>query len=99
MGFKERQYNIAQPIKAARFLLQLGYTKAQTQRMLDKSRLHQQNTVVKKSDMLHIGTVNLVEFIPQDLGLLPLYIGMIDSQRQMTIFSENINAHLSFLNY
>ena len=91
MGFKERQYNIAQPIKAARFLLRLGYTKAQTQRMLDKSRLHQQNTVVKKSDMLHTGTVNLVEFIPQDLGLLPLYIGMIDSQRQMTIFRYNEN--------
>ncbi|MWV62623.1 hypothetical protein DCO58_03200 [Helicobacter saguini] len=73
MGFCECEYNITESIKATKFLRRLGYTNAQTQKILDKKRLYQHGKIIKKGDILQVGHVVLIEFIPKDLGLKPIF--------------------------
>ncbi len=73
MGFKTIHYNITQPIKATHFLLQCGYSKKETQKLLDKRRVQQGNTIIQKSDILTQGNVAIHTFIPNDIHLLPFF--------------------------
>lgn len=73
MGFKTIQYNIPHAIKATHFLLQCGYSKQDTQRLLDKKRVRQDNKVIQKSDMLSQGIVEILSFIPNDIGIMPFF--------------------------
>lgn len=70
MGFVRKKYNINSSIKATKFLLQLGYSKSQAQRIVDKGRLRQYGCVLQKSSMIASGEVEVVEFVGKDLGLL-----------------------------
>lgn len=74
MGFKEQTYRILAPIKATRFLLNQGYNTAQAQKILDKSRLRQNNKVIRKRDILDIGSAKLLEFVPESSHLAPICI-------------------------
>lgn len=73
MGFKTILYNIPHAIKATHFLLQCGYSKQATQKLLDKSRVRQNNAIVKKSDMLSQGVVEILSFIPDNMGIMPFF--------------------------
>ena len=73
MGFKTILYNIPNAIKATHFLLQCGYSKQATQKLLDKKRVRQNNTIIKKSDILLHGVVEILSFIPDDMGLMPFF--------------------------
>ncbi|RDU64225.1 hypothetical protein CQA53_07825 [Helicobacter didelphidarum] len=88
MGFQNNHHTISAPIKATRFLSQLGYSNAQAQKILDKKRLMQNGKAIQKSSILETGEVNLLEFYPVDLGLKPIYV--YDFSLQYDINLDNI---------
>ncbi len=72
MGFKKTKYNIEYAIKATKFLLKLGYSTSETQKILDKKRLYQNKKIIGKKDILQIGEVELIEFNANNIDLKPL---------------------------
>lgn len=73
MGFKTIRYNIPHDMKATHFLLKCGYSKQDTQRLLDKKRVRQNNAFLQKGDMIFKGVVEILSFIPKDMGLIPFF--------------------------
>ncbi|STQ87113.1 RNA pseudouridine synthase [Helicobacter muridarum] len=88
MGFVKKLYNINSPIKATKFLLQLGYSKSQTQRIIDKGRLKQYGKVLQKSSLISRGEVEVIEFVGMDLGLCARVVSNNSNAAQDTNLSN-----------
>ncbi|RDU70501.1 hypothetical protein CQA66_08035 [Helicobacter aurati] len=74
MGFVTKQHYVNSPIKATKFLLGLGYSKAATQRIIDKARLRQFGNVLQKKSIITKGIVEITEFAGRNLGLSPCVV-------------------------
>ena len=86
MGFIETRHYVPERMKATKFLRILGYSNAKVQKILDRKRLYQGCKLVRKGDMLDVGFVRLYDFVPLDLGLLPVcllfYYKALDSKNK-----------------
>ncbi len=73
MGFKTISLHVAGRIKATHFLLQSGYSKKDTQKLLDRRRIRQDSKIIQKRDFLEKGIVEVLSFVPDDINLVPLF--------------------------
>ena len=73
MGFKTISLQVAERIKATHFLLQNGYSKKDTQKLLDKNRIKQDSRIICKKDFLEKGYVEILSFMPDDINLIPFF--------------------------
>ena len=73
MGFKTISLQVAERIKATHFLLQNGYSKKDTQKLLDKNRIKQDSRIIHKKDFLEKGYVEILSFMPDDINLTPFF--------------------------
>ena len=73
MGFKTISLQVAERIKATHFLLQNGYSKKDTQKLLDKNRIKQDSRIICKKDFLEKGYVEILSFMPDDIKLIPFF--------------------------
>ncbi|WP_317397918.1 pseudouridine synthase [Helicobacter bilis] len=73
MGFKTISLQVAERIKATHFLLQNGYSKKDTQKLLDKNRIKQDSKIIHKKDFLEKGYVEILSFMPDDIKLTPFF--------------------------
>ena len=73
MGFKTISLQVAERIKATHFLLQNGYSKKDTQKLLDKNRIKQNSIIIHKKDFLEKGYVEILSFMPDDINLIPFF--------------------------
>ncbi|MCI7411211.1 pseudouridine synthase [Helicobacter bilis] len=73
MGFKTISLQVAERIKATHFLLQNGYSKKDTQKLLDKNRIKQDSKIIHKKDFLEKGHVEILSFMPDDIKLTPFF--------------------------
>ena len=73
MGFKTISLQVAERIKATHFLLQNGYSKKDTQKLLDKNRIKQDSRIIHKKDFLEKGYVEILSFMPDDINLIPFF--------------------------
>ncbi|WP_285818482.1 pseudouridine synthase [Helicobacter bilis] len=73
MGFKTISLQVAERIKATHFLLQNGYSKKDTQKLLDKNRIRQDSKIIHKKDFLEKGHVEILSFMPDDIKLIPFF--------------------------
>lgn len=67
------EYVIKKRVLASKFLRNLGFNNAQTQKILDKKRLFQHGICIKKGEFLESGVAYLLQFVAQDLGIKPLF--------------------------
>ncbi|MDY5184888.1 pseudouridine synthase [Helicobacter trogontum] len=73
MGFKRTYHHVIECIKATHFLLQYGYSKKETQKLLDKRRVRQGSKIIQKKDFLEKGIIEVLSFIPDNISLTPFF--------------------------
>lgn len=74
MPFVREEYTIEQPLRAFVFLVRtFGLSPDAAQRLIDKGRMTQNGIKVGKAQELQ-GKVEIARFVPQDLGLEPLFV-------------------------
>ncbi|HIV48954.1 pseudouridine synthase family protein [uncultured Helicobacter sp.] len=99
MPFVREEYTIEQPLRAFVFLVRtLGLSPNAAQRLIDKGRMTQNGVKVGKAEELQ-GKVEIAHFVPQDLGLKPLFVHkdfcVYDKPHHLLTHPKGLFAHFS----
>ncbi len=99
MPFVREEYTIEQPLRAFVFLVRaLGFSPKAAQRLIDRGRMTQNGVRVLKAQEVQ-GRVEIARFVPQDLGLAPLFVHrdfcVYDKPHHLLTHPKGLYAHPS----